>query len=83
MFFFFWVGGYYLNLASRDPPPHVLPVGFIVFFTGVVKQPLCKVFPSHGVHAFGELQELHLLDLSLKVLHEPEEHESFVKQESC
>lgn len=62
------------NLAGGDPLPHVIPVDVIVFFVGVVQQPLRKVFSPHGVHTFGELQELHLLDLSLQVLHEPEEH---------
>lgn len=64
----------YVYLTSRDPLPHVLPVDFIVFFVGVVQQPLCKILPSHGVHSFGELQELHLLDFILQVLHEPERH---------
>lgn len=66
--------GVCFNLASWDFLSHVLPVGFIVFFIGIVKKPLCKVFSAHGVHTFGELQELHLLYFSLQVLHEPEEH---------
>ena len=61
----------HLYLAGRDPLAHVLPVGVVVFFVGVVQQPLSKVLPPHGVHALGELQELHLLHLGLQVLHEP------------
>ena len=64
----------YVYLTSRDLLPHVLPVDFIVFFVGVVQQPLCKILPSHGVHSFGELPELHLLDFILEVHHEPERH---------
>lgn len=60
------------HLARWNFLPHVLPVGLIVRFIGVVKKPLCKVFSPHGVHTFGELEELHLLDFSLQVLHEPE-----------
>lgn len=59
------------HLPCWDLLPHVLPVGFIVCLVGVVKEPLSKVFPPHGVHTFGELQEFHLLDFSLQVLHEP------------
>lgn len=69
------------HLACRNLLPHVLPVGLIVRFVGVVKKPLCKVFSPHGVHTFGELEELHLLDFSLQVLHEPEKP-SDLKNES-
>ena len=69
-------------LSCWDPPPHVFPVDVIVFFVGVVKQPLCKVLSPHGVHTFGELQELHLLDFSLQVLHEPEGHMVYWKYDA-
>jgi len=60
-----------IYLAGRDPLAHVLPVGVVVVFVGVVQQPRGKVLPPHGVHALREQQELHLVHLGLQVHHEP------------
>lgn len=44
-----------------------------------MQQPIGKVLPPHGVHAFGELQKLHLLHLHLQILHEPAHEPNYTR----